>query len=332
MLENYTLSIQQKGKKMGGNFVVSLDFELFWGLQDVRSIDNYRENIIGGKRAINLLLDLFDKYQIHATWAAVGMIIAKNEDELKYFCPIVSKQPTYDNTLLSPYRLLNDSIIKSNRECFFANNSIQEIKKHKNQEIGSHSFSHYYCREKGQTLEQFDADIEAVCRISEKYGINPNAFVFPRNQSIEACAEILKSHGFTSYRSEEKDWIHRIHNNSIKRAFRLLDVYFPISRNGCIPTVHSGIVCIPGTRMFKPIRKEISFLEPLKILRIKSQIKHAAQNNKTMHLWWHPHNIGVMTEQHLSQLEQIFKYYKTMEEKYGMKSLNMSELAESLLK
>ena len=79
--------------------------------------------------------------------------------------------------------------------------------------------------------------------------------------------------------------------------------------------------------MYKPIFKPLRFLEGVKLHRIKRQMLHAAKNGLTFHLWWHPHNIGVKTEEHLSQLEEIFRYYAELREKYGMQSLNMREAA-----
>ena len=57
---------------------------------------------------------------------------------------------------------------------------------------------------------------------------------------------------------------------------------------------------------------------------------HAAKHGLTFHLWWHPHNIGVMTDRHLHQLEEIFSYYQKMKETYGMESLTMKEMADRL--
>ena len=34
---------------MGGTFMVSLDYELFWGMLDVCALEEYRENVLGGK-------------------------------------------------------------------------------------------------------------------------------------------------------------------------------------------------------------------------------------------------------------------------------------------
>jgi len=58
---------------MGGTLLVSLDFELFWGMLDVCSLDAYQENVLGGRKAIPRLLELFEKYGIHVTWATVGL-------------------------------------------------------------------------------------------------------------------------------------------------------------------------------------------------------------------------------------------------------------------
>ena len=55
---------------------------------------------------------------------------------------------------------------------------------------------------------------------------------------------------------------------------------------------------------------------------------HAAKKGLTFHLWWQPHKVGVMTEEHIEQLNEIFRYYQLMREKYGMESLNMREAAE----
>ena len=56
----------------------------------------------------------------------------------------------------------------------------------------------------------------------------------------------------------------------------------------------------------------------------------AAKHGLTYHLWWHPHNLGVETEKHLQQLEEIFRYYAELKETYGMQSLNMREMTEAL--
>ena len=56
---------------MAGTLIVSLDFELFWGMLDVCPLEKYQDHVLGGRKAIPGLLALFQKYGIHATWATV---------------------------------------------------------------------------------------------------------------------------------------------------------------------------------------------------------------------------------------------------------------------
>lgn len=306
-------------------FIVSLDFELFWGVQDASFAPEYKKNILGGKEAIPRLLNLFQKHGIHATWATVGFIFAENAGEAKRFFP--APLPTYDDAKLSCYRLFNSDILTKEPELFFAPELIRLIADANGQEIASHTFSHYYSEEAGQTVEQFKVDMAAAKAIAAANGIELTSIIMPRNQCAKEYIAALSALGFTAFRDEENDWIHKkIKPMKLKKAFRLADVYLPLTgQGGYVPKQENGIWNLTGSRMYKPFFKPLSFLEKLKIHRIKKQMLHAAKNGLTFHFWWHPHNIGVMTDFHLRQLEEIFSYYDELHEKYGMQSTNMHE-------
>ena len=76
------------------------------------------------------------------------------------------------------------------------------------------------------------------------------------------------------------------------------------------------------------IIKSFRGVEGMKLRRSKRQMLHAAKKGLTFHLWWHPHNIGVRTQEHLKQLEEIFQYYEQLKETYGMQCMNMGEAAQ----
>lgn len=310
--------------------IISLDFELYWGMQDCIELSKYENNILGARDAIPKMLDLFEQHSIHATWATVGYLFAHDKKEAQKYFP--SAMPSYEDSTLSTYRCF-DSIGNNEDDspCFFAPSIITEISGHDGQEIASHTFSHYYCREKGQTVEQFQADIESALCIAKAKGYELDSIVLPRNQCEPEYTKILSKLGFKSYRDEENDWIHeRIKFRPLMRLLRLADVYLPLTGyGGYSPKTEEGIVNLVGSRMFKPYFKPLAFLEKLKIHRIKKQMLHAAKNNLVFHLWWHPHNIGIYTDLHMKQLEEIFSYYDYLSEKYGMRSLNMNEAAEA---
>ena len=65
---------------MASKLIVSLDFELFWGMQDVTDLDVYRQNVLGGREAIPRLLELFERHGVLATWAEVVFMLAEDYD------------------------------------------------------------------------------------------------------------------------------------------------------------------------------------------------------------------------------------------------------------
>ena len=320
---------------MPGTLIVSLDFELFWGMLDCSTLEAYQDNVLGGRKAIPQLLALFEKYGIHATWATVGYLFAENYEELRRFFPDKQMCPSYADETLDPYCWFEK--IGRNEEaapCFYAPSLIRLVAGTPGQEIGSHTFCHYYCREKGQTPEQFAADMAAAKAIAREKGYDLTSVILPRNQCEPEYTQVLREAGFTAYRDEENDWIHeRIKFRPLLRALRLADVYFPLTgQGGYAPKNENGIWNLVGSRMYKPIFPALQFLEGLKIRRIKRQMRHAAKKGLTFHLWWHPHNIGIRTEEHLKQLDEIFAYFADLQKEYGMVSQNMREAAENAQK
>lgn len=317
---------------MGGTFMVSLDFELFWGMLEVCPLEDYRENVLGGKKAIPQLLQLFEKYGIHATWATVGFLFADNAQEANQYFPHL--QPSYDNPEMNGY-VWFDRIgdTEETAPCFFAPGLLETIAKTPGQEIASHTFCHYYCRAEGQTLTQFEADLRAARAIAASKGYDVTSLVLPRNQSEPEYREVMHRCGFTAFRDEENDWIHKyFRKNKFQVPYRilhLLDMYLPLTGQcAYAPRYEDGIWNLVGSRIWRPIFRPLEFLEGMKLRRIKKEMLYAAQKGLIYHLWWHPHNMGVRTGENLAQLEDIFRYYTELNEQYGMQSLNMYETVE----
>src|SRR5690242_8377651 len=85
-----------------GALVISLDFELHWGVRDwCGPRSPYRANLLGAREAIPRMLDLFAEYDVAATWATVGFLFAESGDELKAMSPV--NRPAYRSAKLSPY-------------------------------------------------------------------------------------------------------------------------------------------------------------------------------------------------------------------------------------
>lgn len=312
-----------------GVFVISLDFELLWGQLDQPNKEAYKENVLGGRVAISKILELFKKYDIHATWATVGLIALENKNELTAYLP--SGMPNYANKRCSTYEHLQEvGNDEDNAPCFFGPSLIKEIQSYENQEIATHTFSHYYCNETGADIDSFRKDLQAAKKVMhEKYGITLNSIVFPRNHALPEYVKAASEEGIKCWRgnprgfSLRKNRINRIWN----RLERFFDTYIPIFGHlTSIPKTDNGTLCTQASRFFRPYSASLSFLEPLKIYRIKKQLKYAAIHKTVFHLWWHPHNFGIHTTQMLKQLEGVLQYYSRLRSAYGMKSRNMEEL------
>jgi hypothetical protein len=65
--------------------------------------------------------------------------------------------------------------------------------------------------------------------------------------------------------------------------------------------------------------------------RICSEMETAARTGAMYHLWWHPHNFGVNLAENLAFLEQILTCYRRLRSAYGMRSLNMADVADEVL-
>ncbi|MBQ7956778.1 MAG: polysaccharide deacetylase family protein [Clostridia bacterium] len=316
-----------------GCLVLSLDFELFWGVTDSRTIEKYGPDIITGRESIPRLLKLFDKYGLHTTWGTVGMLFAGNKDELAKYIPEI--KPNYDNTKLSAYKHFETiGLSEEDDKLHYAQSVIREIISHDHQEIGSHTFSHYYCREKGQTYEAFDADTMAARKIAKDiFGIDIKSFIFPRNYFNAEYLKSLKENNILAVRGNQKHFAYD-KNSIISRMFRLIDTYIPVcgSKSYYREECHQdGILNLKASVFFRKYYKKLWFLEPLKMLNIKLLMTIAAKKGKVIHIWWHPHNMGSDPEIFFEQIETLFKHYKKLNAKYGFESKNMGELAEEII-
>lgn len=321
-----------------GKFVISLDFELMWGVWDKLTISEYGENIKNVHHLFPKLLKLFNEYSVRATFSTVGFLFFKTKDDLLRNIPIV--KPDYKNSNLSPYNgyfknVGNDYMTD---KLHFAPDLIDLVKKDGNHEIGTHTFSHYYCLEEGQTRDSFREDLKKAIEVGLMNDTKITSIVFPRNQFNTKYKAVCQELGIICYRGNESSWMYTPVNGNDetigRRLFRLMDTYINISGHNCYSDTELGSqmpMDIPSSRFLRPYNKKLKNLEGLRLKRIKKSMLHAAKHNKTFHLWWHPHNFGKDQDENLKFLENVLIYYSQLNKKYNFQSYTMSDLAIKLL-
>ena len=319
-----------------GTLLVSLDFELNWGVHDVFSLEQYGNRLEGSRKAIPRILELFNSYDIHSTWGIVGLLCFDNKVELLANLPDI--KPSYNHSKFSPYEKMDK--VGENEELdpyHFGSSLVRKIMDTPNQEIGTHTFSHYYCLEDGQSPEEFEADLMAAKYVFYQKSINMNSLIFPRNQTQHSYLEICKKHGVRSYRGNETGWLYEASNQSqqhpLKRAARLVDHYVNLTGHHTyqLNTVDKEpIVNLPSSRFLRPYSSSLKLLERSRLKRIKNSLTYAAKRGEVYHLWWHPHNFGKNIDENIQFLRDILEHVELLKKRYGFQSLTMKEATEKI--
>jgi hypothetical protein len=315
-----------------GIFCISLDFELHWGRFDKMPVnDKTRNYFLNTRKAIPEMLDLFSAYDVSVTWAAVGMLFHEDAQQWARYRPSVL--PCYANAKLSSYEWVKQNSVID--ELHFAPELVDLIMKTPNMEVGTHTYSHYYCNEKGQTVFDFKRDLKTAIEVAALKKIQLKSLVFPRNQMnkeyLSVCAEL----GIETVRSNPASWYwdETRKETLLTKVARTGDAYMPFGQNhlvkpGSIDVTNSPVL-LPASRLYRPWVRN-PFLNRLKLQRILSEMTNAARNKLYYHLWWHPHNFGYYPTQCLNELQIILHHYSELNKQYGFKSRSMYDTANYL--
>jgi peptidoglycan/xylan/chitin deacetylase (PgdA/CDA1 family) len=317
---------------MVGTLIISLDMELMWGVRSGQTREQYGRRILGERQAVPALLDTFERYGINATWATVGFAMCEGIDDLLARAPL--NRPRYDDPKLSSYFYLKEVGVNERVDpYYFAPSLIRRIASCPGQEIGSHTFSHYYCLEPGNTLEQFTDDLDASIAILHDFGVECRSIVFPRNQYSSQHLDICRTRGVKVFRGNEDHWCYRPGNRKdqtmTRRAFRLVDSVLPLSGDHtCQLDGSVGITNVPASRFLRPYNRQFKVFDGLKLSRIERAMAGAARRGEMFHLWWHPHNFGLDLESNLAFLGQVLDAFRRLSDSHGMVSRTMGSMAQ----
>jgi len=318
-----------------GKFVISLDFESHWGFFDNTSLNDCRLQLTNINTVIEKLLALSKQYNVGITFATVGMMFAKNKNDITQYLPKL--KPNYNNNALDAYNLLN-GITDEDQKLYFTQDLVNKIEQDPLHEIGTHTFCHYYCYENGQTIEDFKEDLISAVKVAKDLNIDTKSIVFPRNQVKESYLGVCEELGIETYRGN--CWFN--FNSDRKKIaikgfgltiLRIIDSYLNISGSNSFKledynSKGANLINIPSSRFLRPYNSRLKLMESLKINRIKKAMTKAAKRNETYHLWWHPHNFANNIEENFKNYIDILQHYKKLNTKYNFESITMQKLGK----
>ncbi len=320
---------------MPGALVISLDFELHWGARDKYAPDGpYRANLLAARKAVTRTLELFERYEVAATWATVGMLFAETLEEFENALPSV--RPIYANAALDPYgEAVGDD--EASDPIHLAGSLVERIQRTPRQEVATHTFSHFYCLEAGATAGAFEADLAAARTVAATRDVKLRSIVFPRNQHRPEYERVLLDSGITSFRGNPPTWTWgKSADESVrspaKRAGRLADAYLPITGHGTFGWDEilqpNGLANVRASLPLRPWSRRLRALEPLRRRRIRRALAYAAKHDRLFHLWWHPHNFGGDVGRNLAILEAILQDAADLRNRHGLTSMTMADVAD----
>ncbi|MCA9356670.1 polysaccharide deacetylase family protein, partial [Candidatus Kaiserbacteria bacterium] len=228
-----------------GTFVISIDFEYELGYADVKLNEAQKELVRQESQVSKRILELFEKYNIPATWAIVGHLL---EDDCS-----VCEGKVHSNF---PAEIYTDSKFDwfahhppagdTNDPLWFDSAGVINLIKNSpvKHEVASHSYAHILYGHPTIKREAITVDLAEVKKIHTKHNLPLASFIFPRN--MEGYHAQLKDTGFVCYRGESKFWYHKL-PGVFGRSARLFDYIIPSCRT-VVPTRHeSGLVNIPDS-------------------------------------------------------------------------------------
>jgi peptidoglycan/xylan/chitin deacetylase (PgdA/CDA1 family) len=318
----------RKAAMTPASFVISLDFEQFWGVVDTRSVAGYGRNVLGEWQAIPRLLALFRRHGLRVTWATVGMLMCRDYQHWRAIRPSIL--PGYACQQLSPYT--RDKLVQENPQLFFGRSLVQQIMATEGQELATHTYSHFYCGQAGATPMQLAADLACARNLAAELGVALRSAVLPRNQVLPEYLPALADAGVRVYRGNPDHWLYRrgdkVAGGGAGRIARFADACLPLSGAATVAPLNQGrLVNLPASLFLYPWSSSQRALAWPRLARIKRAMTAAARSGGVFHLWWHPHNFGVNLEQNLGLLGELLLHYRYLADTHGMRSRCMGDFA-----
>ena len=258
-------------------FIISLDTELIWGnllSLSSESVSLMKNDIKKVRDCVDILLKLFEKHNLPATWAVVGHLFLDH-------CEREDGIPHKDMPRLKEDWYSSDPCTDIQRDPLYYGKDIVEriLSNRIEHEIGYHSFSHVIFSECSR--EVAEAEIKEGIKLAKEFGITLKSFVFPWNKI--GHVDVLKENGFKIYRGEN------LGRYDLNQSFLIRKFNGGINKIIAPPTEPkwmNGIWEIPGSMFFCDPQIKLSVLP-----RAKIGLYRAIRAKKVFHIYLHPHDL-----------------------------------------
>ena len=309
-----------------GTFVLSLDTELAWGTLDRDGTRVYARHLERTRDSIKLLLDLFARYDVPATWAMVGhLFLSSCERTAPGADPhpdVLTGRETPDG---KPWHAADPGSDLETDPLWYGRDLVEMIRSASPQhEIACHTFSHLPFDHPAVDEDVARSQLAKCLEVADEAGIELRSFVFPRNRI--AHLGVLRQQGFRAYRGCERAWYTGLPRPLARAAYvahRALGLAPPVYEE---LEVVDGVVNVAASMFLLPADGPRSLI-PGRV-RERQALKGlalAAKREAVFHLWFHPWNVGG-SPQMLRWLEKILARVTELRAQGRMRAVTMGTL------
>jgi len=307
-----------------GVFTISLDTELAWGMFDKKNVEQFEEAYRNTPEVIDRLCDLFDEYEIPATWAVVSHLLEDCNGD-------------HGNRTPPNFKWVDDWFGElpcesgMDEDLWYAPWLIDRIQNcETEQEIGLHGATHMQLGADGCSRQHAEEEVEAAVETLRAFGVEPETFVFPRNDI--GHVDVLHEHEIRVYRGIDARWYERSSvPNAVKPVLRFADEVARGTPPVVRPVERNGIIEIPGSQVFRPSHGGWQYPPGRSsVVRAKKGVKAAARKRGVFHLWFHPFNFGHNIDTDIGRLEEVLSFVQELVEEEVIKCVPINQIHSSV--
>ena len=288
-----------------GVFNISIDLELAWGIRDhlsAAALPGLRRE----REIVERLLALFADYDVSATWAVVGGLLAlgsREASQVKCAGEWHDERLWYGADIVSVIRRASPV-----------------------QEVGSHSFAHVIFDERKLSPEEAEIDVQKARERHAAGGLPFDVFVYPRN--VVGFTRVLADNGIRVFRGSTPRWYMRLPGPLWKPAM-LVDYLLAVTPPVVSPsTGGDGLVNIPDSMLLLGRNGVRRFVPAGNLVRMATAgLDRAATTHGIFHLWFHPANFAYQMDTQFAVVERILDHARMLREREVLRLLTMGEIA-----
>jgi peptidoglycan/xylan/chitin deacetylase (PgdA/CDA1 family) len=263
-----------------GKLTISVDLELAWGVWDWVTAEHLQMAETAERPIAAALIELFDRYEIAATWAIVAALL--DEDSAK-------SRP-------------------GRTACWYAPDIVDRLLAAKvKHEIGTHSGRHIYFDT--ATADEARADLAFARDIHRTHGLPFRSFVYPRGGG--GHFDVAYAAGLRTCSFSDVGWVEAVRRLGRRagQGAHLLDMLLPIPPHPARPEPAGGLVNIRKSMLLMARNGPRRFVLPLVTrAKLRAGLARAQATGGTFHLWFHPSNFYYRRDEQLATLADFLEH------------------------